>query len=351
MQLTLMEKETNETLPIIENLLSNPDQFFSPLITELKNSNIYFIATLARGSSDHAATFAKYVFESQLGIVTSSIAPSVHSIYQKDINYKNSLVIAISQSGKSFDLVESMKYAKQNGAITVSFINENKTPLAEASNFNIPLLAGKEHSVAATKSFIASLLRIIQLACYLNPRMSEHINSLTIVKQRLQHYISEIDNFPIELFKNAKSFLVLGRGYTFPIAMEAALKLKETACVHAEAFSGAEVMHGPFELIGKHFPVIIFLNNDETLPSMLKLVENLVKKEVNLFVFTTKEILEEKNYLLSILPNISIGSSINPIVNCILFIHKFYKFSALFAKSLGRNPDTPKNLNKVTNTL
>ncbi|WGL59221.1 SIS domain-containing protein [Pigmentibacter sp. JX0631] len=351
METTLMEKETNETLSIINNLILNSDVLFLPIITALRNVEIHFIATIARGSSDHAATFAKYVFETQLEIATASIAPSIHTIYQKNINYKNSLVLGISQSGKSFDLVESMKYAKQNGAVTVSFINENNSPLADQSKFNIPLLAGKEYSVAATKSFIASLVRIIQLAYYLNPQNSINIDCFKVISQRLNEFANDKDEFPIETFKNAKNFLVLGRGYTFPIAMEAALKLKETSGIHAEAFSGAEVMHGPFELINKSFPVIVFLNKDETLPNMLLLIENFLKKEANIFIIGTNEILKENKTLFLNLPVISIGNSIHPIANSILFIHKFYKFSALFAKSLGRNPDTPKNLNKVTSTL
>ena len=181
MQTTLMEKETNETFSIINNLILNSDEVFSPLIAALKKADLHFIATIARGSSDHAATFAKYVFETQLGITTTSIAPSIHTIYQKNLNYKNSLVIGISQSGKSFNLVESMKYAKQNGAITVSFINENNSPLADYCKFNISLLAGKEYSLAATKSFIANLVRIIQLAYYLKPEISKNMDFLNMI--------------------------------------------------------------------------------------------------------------------------------------------------------------------------
>lgn len=351
MVLSNMELEANESANVIENILQNSTAPFHEIRQHFQNIPLNFIATIARGSSDHAALFAKYAFENYLGIFTSSVAPSIHTIYKININYKNAIILGISQSGKSHDLIESMKYARRNGAVTVSFVNESDSPLAEQSEYNIPLLAGKETAIAATKSFIASISRIIQFVSFFNSNFSTLNNELLAVANRIKEIQNVEENYPFHNFDKEKSILILGRGFTFPIAMEAALKIKETCGIHAEAFSAAEVLHGPFELVQKEFPVILFLNNDETLQNMLNLIETLKTKQAKLYIFTTTEIYQQHKKILENIPINNIGNSYTALLNNILFIYKFYKFSASFSRYLGRNPDTPDNLNKVTKTL
>ena len=161
-----MELETAESAEIILNQHNNSLGIIEEITKRLQNAPPNYVGTLARGSSDHAANFAKYAIETQIGIITSSIAPSIHSIYKTNLNYKNSLVIAISQSGKSSDVIESLIFARKQGAITLAFVNEEQSPLAQEAEYCVPLIANKERSVAATKSFIASLSRLIQFISF-----------------------------------------------------------------------------------------------------------------------------------------------------------------------------------------
>lgn len=348
---TMMEREAEESALVIEQMVQDSIEIFHAIKQRLQNTSIHFIATLARGSSDHAALFAKYAFERYLQVFTASIAPSLHTLYQAQINYKNSIVLAISQSGQSPDLVASMNYARQNGALTVSLINQPLSPLAAQCEINIPLLAGNETAVAATKSFIASIARIIQLVAFFNPQQIEFNSELLTVAKRIQAFQTQEQHYPCLEFKSVKSILILGRGFTFPIAMEAALKLKETCGIHAEAYSAAEVLHGPVELVQPMFPIILFLNRDETLPSLLSLIAKLRAKQAKLYIFTTAEIIAEQAELFAHTHLNNIGTALTPLANNILFIYQFYKFAAQFAKEIGRNPDAPTSLNKVTSTI
>lgn len=345
---SLMERETEESHVIILNQQNDSINILNDLTERLLKYPPHFVGTVARGSSDHAAYFAKYAIETQIQIVTASISPSIHSIYKSNLNYKNSLILGISQSGKSTDLIESIKYARKNGAITLSFINEPSSPLAEVSEYCIPLLAEKEHSIAATKSFIASLARIIQLVAHWskNKNLTIQLNELPSLLLNKNHHSQKI----IKLLKNESNIFVIGRGFGFPIALETALKLKETCGIHAEAFSGAEVFHGPVELLYKNYPVIVFLQNDETLPSMIQLINKLNKLKTKVILITSQIILDKYSFSNKILI-ITTNYSASPLCNSILSLHCLYPIIAELAKAKKRNPDVPNNLNKVTNTI
>ena len=345
-----MQKETEESASIIKNQQIDSVEILNEVTNRLQKIPPNFVATLARGSSDHAASFSKYAIETHLGIMTASIAPSVHTIYKSNIIYKNSFVIGISQSGKSSDLVESMAFARKSGAITLAFVNDKNSPLEQASEYCIPLLANKEQSVAATKSFIASLSRIIQLISYWKKDSNLNKQLLNTSDQLLNFNENEMNLF-VENLLNEKSILVIGRGHSFPIALESALKLKETCGLHAEAFSGAEILHGPFELIQKNYPILLYLSNDETLDSMLKLIETLQNKNAKIFIITTNEIALKYEKNLSNTYIFKTANSINSLCDNILSIYHFYKLAAFLSQKLGRNPDLPKNLNKVTDTI
>ncbi|WP_338637177.1 SIS domain-containing protein [Spirobacillus cienkowskii] len=354
MQVTsFMENEVAESPKIIKRQLQNSVTILKEISKRLQLNPPSFVATIARGSSDHAALFAKYAIESQLGIVTTTIAPSIHTIYKTKINYKNSLVIGISQSGKSPDLVESMAYAKKSGALTVALINENNSPLEKECEYCIPLLAQKERSIAATKSFIASITRIIQFIAYWNcdNKLKEDLIALPdiLANQTLNYNKSNLNHL-----YTASHILVVGRGFTFPLALESALKLKETCGLHAEAFSSAEILHGPIELIKENFPTLIYVNNDATFTSIAKLIELLIQKKSIITIIGSKKIIQDfklpknKN-IIKIATNNS--NKLGPICNSVPLIYCFYPLVAQLAKLKGKNPDKPTNLNKTTITV
>lgn len=350
-QKSFMESESEESPSIIANQQKMGLDILDELSKRLLKYPPNFVGTIARGSSDHAAYFAKYAIETKIGIITTSIAPSVHTIYKSNINYKNSLVVGISQSGKSDDILECMAVARKNGAVTLSFVNTKNSPLEKESEYCIPLLAGKEKSVAATKSFIASLSRIIQLVAYWS-KNNDLKNNLINFPSLLVNKTSTHLHLALNELKNERNILIIGRGFTFPIALESALKLKETCGLHAEAFSGAEILHGPFELVHKNFPVLVYLQNDETLPGILKLIEILLQKEAKVIAIASQNILNSTNNpILNKTITIPTNNSLDPLCDAISLIHSFYPFAALLSKAKERNPDHPKNLNKITRTI
>lgn len=344
-----MQNETLEFLSIVEKHLESMSEV-EKIVLQLKQENISIFCTLARGSSDHAALFAKYLIENKLGKLVCSFAPSVHTLYKSPIDFKSTLLVAISQSGQSDDLVQTLRFANTAGAVTLSIVNEVDSPLAKEANYLIPLHAGVEQSVAATKSFLASISRIIQFVAILTndiPLLQKYFLFPGYLKEVVQNYGWE--KFLTHL-KKVNSMYVIGRGYGFPFASEAALKLKETCAIHAEAVSGAEVLHGPFELIDEKFCCFVFLQKDETLASMLQFLEHLLEKKCKVFIVATKDILnslnEHKFYLLS-----TAEKSMQPVLDLTLSMICFYRFVCELALLRGRNPDKPKNLSKVTRTI
>jgi glucosamine--fructose-6-phosphate aminotransferase (isomerizing) len=332
--------------------------FFNKIRDEIKKNNILYICTLARGSSNNASVFAKYLIENYMGILVSSLAPSVFSIYKSKLKFTNVLLITISQSGQSPDLLAALKQANENNALTLSFINELNSPIAINSKFLIPLRVGEEISVAASKSFLASVFRLIQFVSCMskNSDLEKSINDFCSYFVNLKPENKFLCH--LKYFKNISQAYVIGRGYAHSIALEAALKLKETCGIHAEAYSGAEVLHGPIELVHKNFCVFIFLQNDETLETMLNLLFSLKEKSDYIFVILNTDLenkilervydgvgIPSNFYLIKIMEN-----SIHPVCDLLLYMWYFYFFVADLSILRGFNPDKPKNLRKVTLT-
>src|SRR6476646_2954979 len=221
------------------------------------------VVTCARGSSDHVATFARYLIETRLGLLTSSAAPSVSSVYAAAPDLAGAVVLAISQSGASPDLLATVSSAKAAGARIVALVNAQSSPLAQLADHLIPLGAGPERSVAATKSFIASLSAVVQLVATWSGD-GELTAALLEAPEQLARCWDLDWSAATGRLTAATNLYVIGRGPGLAVAQEAALKLKETCGLHAEAISAAELRHGPMALVQVGFPVLIFAQNDET---------------------------------------------------------------------------------------
>jgi glutamine---fructose-6-phosphate transaminase (isomerizing) len=298
------------------------------------------VVTCARGSSDHAATFAKYVIESHTKVLTSSAAPSLSSLYDAKPDLRGVLFLAISQSGRSPDLLAAAARAKASGACVVALCNSEDSPLAEMADRLIPLYAGVESSVAATKSYIASLSAIVHLvASWTDDRALR--GALTSAPDRLQEAwtLDWSDAFgPLERSRN---LFVVGRGFGLGIAQEAALKFKETCGMHAEAFSAAEVRHGPMALVGAGFPVLMFAQSDETRAGVESLAREFVNRGADVLLAGAHADGATE------LPTIEA----HPVIEPLLMIQSFYRMASGLAIARGFNPDAPPHLNKVTETL
>jgi glucosamine--fructose-6-phosphate aminotransferase (isomerizing) len=307
------------------------------LAGELRANPPRAVVTIARGSSDNAATYARYLIETQLEVMTASISPSVSSVFGAKPAMTGTLCLAISQSGRSPDLIVAAQTARDGGARVVALVNDPDSPLAELADVVVPLHAGPELSVAATKSFIATLSAIAQLvACWSNDRaMEQALDTLPDVLQQV--WTADWSTASARLVA-ARNLYVLGRGPGFAIAQEAALKLKETCGIHAEAFSSAEVRHGPMALIASGFPVIAFVPGDAGRAGVEATISAVKLMGGDVIVVGSNEG--------DALPVPVCHPALRPIVQ----IQGFYRLVEALAAARGFNPDCPPHLAKVTQT-
>ncbi|MHA6206207.1 SIS domain-containing protein [Dyella soli] len=338
---TLMYREAQESAAVVERQLRENAQVLKSLGEQLRAKPPRFIATCARGSSDHAAAYAKYVFETRLGLITASASPSISSIYDADLHLDGALFVAISQSGKSPDLLRSAQAAKDAGAQVLALVNVEDSPLAALADTVIPLRAGPELSVAATKSYLATLAAILQLTAHWTDDAELHATVARLPDDLRRGWDADWSALTDGL-RDARNLFVVGRGFGFGAALEAALKLKETCGLHAEAFSAAEVKHGPMALVGDGFPVLFFAQDDGTLDNTLAVADEFRARGARVWVAAPGNGHPDK---------LSLPEGISPIVTPLLTVQSFYRAASALALSRGYDPDVPPHLRKVTETM
>jgi glucosamine--fructose-6-phosphate aminotransferase (isomerizing) len=298
------------------------------------------VITCARGSSDHAATFAKYAIETRLGIPVASAAPSVASGYASSLRADSSVCIVISQSGRSPDLLASVSSLKAAGAWVLALVNDMQSPLCDIADEVFPLAAGAERSVAATKSFIASLSAIVRVVAKWSEdeALGGQLRELPALLSRAWALDwSELSRG----LADATNLYVLGRGLGLGIAQEAALKLKETSQLHAEAFSTAELRHGPMALVRPGFPLLMINQSDQTADAVEQSAEALARQGARVFLAGGEAAAAVS------LPTIAAA----PLLEPILEVQSFYRAANALAVARGLDPDHPPHLAKVTETL
>lgn len=338
---TLMYAEAAEAASVAERQLADLKHDLRILGQRLRNMDPALVITCARGSSDHAATFAKYLIEVRGRTPVASFAPSTSSLYATPWRHlKGALFLAISQSGRSPDIIISARAAKDAGAFVVAVVNDPHSPLSEVAEVTIPILAGPERSVAATKSFIASLLAILGLVAAWIDEDDLH-RALADTPQVLGN-AWDLDWSPaVAALSGASSLFVLGRGLSYAIAQEAALKLKETCGLHAEAFSAAEVKHGPMALVGAGFPVMMLMPNDEGRDAFEALTRDFIDRRASVITAGGEQ---DGALTLPFLPGL------HPVLAPIATIQSFYRFAVALSLARGLDPDRPPHLRKVTET-
>jgi glutamine---fructose-6-phosphate transaminase (isomerizing) len=310
------------------------------LVAALKRRPPQIVVTCARGSSGHAATFAKHLIERRFGIPVAAAAPNIASVYRQSLRLDGQLFLAVSQSGRSDDLVEQAGFARASGALTAAVVNVTDSPLANACQIVLPMAAGAEKSVASTKTFVASLGVLLRfVASWADD------NALAAAIERLPRRLSTAAGLDwtaaLPTLEEARSLIAIGRGPTLAIAREAALKLKETCNLHAEAFSGAEVLHGPVALVANRYPVLMFMVMDETAPGLAQLARGLVSKGAAVYLAGGDEPGAER--LPALPPD-------HPEADAVCLIQSFYKLALDLALRLGIDVDHPRHLQKVTRT-
>jgi glucosamine--fructose-6-phosphate aminotransferase (isomerizing) len=335
---TKMFAEAHEASDAVARQLAVNEPIVRDLAQRLRRNPPRFIVTTARGSSDHAATFAKYVFETQVGLFTASASPSVISVYAAKQKLDGALYIAISQSGKSPDLVQHAQSAKEAGAHVVALVNVEDSPLAKLAHDVVPLRAGPELSVAATKSYICSLSAILHIAATWRDD-ADLRGALAAVPDALRTGWN-LDWSPlVDGLVDVRNMFLIGRGFGFGAALEAALKFKETCSLHAEAFSAAEVRHGPMAIVGRDFPVLVFAQRDDTWDGTLALAREFRGRGARVWVAAPGE------------GDLPVPASTHPACTPLLTIQNFYRAANALSVLRGFNPDVPPHLRKVTETV
>ncbi|WP_179708874.1 SIS domain-containing protein [Paraburkholderia bryophila] len=310
------------------------------LATKLAQQPRHVALTVARGSSDHAASYFASLTMSRLGVPVASLPMSVATLQQAPLQVRDQLALAFSQSGKSPDLVGTMQALREAGALTVAAVNAPNSPLADACEWHLPLVAGPELSVAATKSYIAMLSISAQLVAHWQ-QDADLLAALNTLPDALQT-AGKLDwTQAVDELRGVERMIVIGRGLGLAIAQEAALKLKETSGIQAEAFSSAEVRHGPMELIDRDYPLLVFAPRGPEQAGLLQLARDMRARGANVLLAAPSDVAEA---------TLPLATTAHAALDPIAAILSFYVMAAGLAAARGRNPDAPRHLNKVTET-
>jgi glutamine---fructose-6-phosphate transaminase (isomerizing) len=338
---SLMLQETREAPARVAELLRKDAGSYRALADDLAGRPPDFAATVARGSSDHAATYAASLLGVACGLVTASIPPSLITRYRAALALERAVVFAISQSGASPDLVATLRAATAAGGCTVAIVNAAAAPLAEAARHVLPQHAGPERSVAATKSFICSLVCVARLIALW--RADEALAAaLERLPERLEAALGCDWSSAVPLLAPAHSLYVVGRGLGFGIVHEWALKLKETSGLHAEALSAAEVHHGPRAVIEKGFPVLVLALDDPAGQDAATFAVDLADSGHTVAVASAAPVAG---------CHLPLPAPLHPLLDPIVAVQAFYPLAAALAAARALDPDQPRGLSKVTTTL
>lgn len=338
---TFMRQEIEEIPEAARRLLGGSEDLLASVGQALKRRNPAVVVTIARGSSDHAANLLKYAIELLAGVPVASVGPSIVSIYGRQLKLDRAAAISISQSGKSPDIVAMAESARKGGALSLALTNTPDSPLAAAADFTVDLRAGPERSVAATKSFVSSVIAGLGIVAHWTAD-EKLLAALATLPIALEEAVACDWSPLLEALDGHQSLYVLGRGPSLAIAGEAALKFKETCAIHAEAYSAAEVMHGPVRIVEGGFPLLVLASRDAAEASVAGMADKLASQGAQTFVTSAR---------VSAARSLPFAVSGHPVTDALLLIVSFYGFVEALSRRRGFNPDRPPYLNKVTETV
>jgi glucosamine--fructose-6-phosphate aminotransferase (isomerizing) len=343
---------------MLEEIRQQPETLARTLSSELKKIEKFrvlmqkkpppLVVLAARGTSDNAAQFGRYLIELITGIPVSLAAPSIHTVYGAKVNYRDALVVAISQSGESTDINVVLENARAQGAVTVGITNEPKSALAQIAEHAFLVRAGREKSVAATKTYTGQLMLLYLLAYALGGKLRladlQAIPDLAATALTLEEEIAQL----AERYRFMHHAVVVGRGLNYSTAFEFALKMMETSYVVAERFSSADFLHGPIAMVEPNFPAFLFAPSGKTWPSMREMLVKLQDLKAETVVITDRRNPEAGNLARRI---ITIPARIPDLYTPIPYIIPAQLFAAALAAEKNLDPDRPRTLSKVTLTL
>ena len=346
MDKSILQREIEEQPLIARRLLAEERSQVEQIAEAIRQRAPRFIVFAARGSSDNAARYGQYLFGTTNGLSVALATPSLFTRYKQPPSLKDALVLGVSQSGQSPDIVSVLHEGQHQGALTVAITNDPASPLAAASNYTIRLLAGQEQSIAATKTYTASLLTLAMLSATLaNDRQRwqalDHLPDLmTQIVETAPAIIKAA-----ERYRYMRECVVISRGYNYATAFEIALKLKELTYILAEPYSSADFQHGPLALVEHGFPVIAVIPEGEIAPELLDFLCQLHAREAELVVISA---LGEALALAQ--TPLTLPAGIPEWLSPLLAVIPGQLFALGLTLSKGFSPDHPRGLRKVTLT-
>ena len=340
---SLMYEEAVSAADCVALQLASDGERYADLGRRLRAAGIRNAVTVARGSSDHASSYLAYLIMARLGRLVTSLPMSLLTLYNAPLQTQDLLAVSVSQSGQSPDVVEPMRYFRDGGATTVALVNEMASPLAHAAEWALPLRAGKEQSVAATKSFITSLTAGARLVAEWqdDPALKAGLQALPDALRRACSSTSADWSAAVEVLAPARNIMVVGRGISYPVAQEAALKFKETSALQAEAFSGAEIKHGPMALIEDGYPLLIFATRGPAQAGLVALADEMRGRGARVLLAAPQDVPGR---------DLDLPTAGHPDLDPVVAIQAFYVMAARLAEARGLDPDRPRHLSKVTRT-
>ena len=341
-----MRKEIREQPDVLRALVDKEYPAIRAIAEELGKRDIRYVVIAARGSSDNAATYAKYLFGAANHLTVALAAPSLYTIYETPPRLEDALVLAISQSGASPDIVAVVEEARAQGAPTLAITNVPDSRLAQAAERVISLQAGEERSVAATKTYTAELMALALLSVALNDDRHA-LEQLRRVPESVARTLELEETIAqgAERYHSMLSCAVIGRGYNYATAFEIALKLKELTYTGATPYSSADFLHGPIAVVDPGFPVLLVAPGGRMQPDLLGLVAELEQRDAELLVISDDPQMLEHAQSPIRLP-LSVDEWLSPFTAVVPGQLLAYHL----ALARGLDPDCPRGLHKVTET-
>ena len=335
-----MRSEAAEAPAAVARLLAAEADTFAALGAGLRRNPPAAVLTVARGSSDHAAHYMAYLVMARLGRLVTSLPMSLVTLYHAQLQCQGLLAVAFSQSGQSPDLVGPLQWMGAQGARTLAFVNDAASPLARAAQQTVALHAGSELSVAATKSFICQMAAGASLVAAWQPD-ADFSRALAALPADLQNAWAQDWSAGVAALRDAERLFVIGRGTGLAVAMEAALKFKEVCGLHAEAYSGAEVQHGPMALVQPGFPMLVLAPRGPAQAGLLELASQMRERGARVLLAAPPGTPGAE------LPLRPTGhAELDPLSA----VQSFYSLVEALARARGLDPDRPRHLNKITRT-
>ena len=339
--------EITEQPERIKSLLASQKKNVEQIAAAIKKHDIQYVFLAARGTSDNAGRYANYLLGALNGLPLALATPSLFTYYKQPPKLKNALVIGISQSGQSPDIVSVLEEGRKQNCLTLAITNESKSPLAKSADFLLDIQAGKEKAVAATKTYTTELMSIAMLSAALSGN-KKHWNELSEVPRWMKTVLKHdlLISKSAERYRYMDQTVVLGRGFNYATAFEWALKLKELAYVKAEPYSSADFQHGPIAMLESGFPVMAVAPKGKVFESMLEMLKRLRRELSTELVVISND---KKALSLASLP-LSIPADIPEWLSPLICILPAQMFAYHLTQAKGYNTEQPRGIRKVTET-